>query len=471
MIAFPCSLLAGVLKYLEENEESNEHARRLLKNNAIWSGFTFLLGFLVVFRSSHSYNRFWDGCTALFQMRCQWLDACRSLCAFADYSDRSPEELHNFKSLLVRLFSLLHVMMLAEIEDCNSDDREHVVAFHYDVLDPSSIDAKSLLALKDSERKPELVLQWIQTLVIRNMKSGVLSVPPPILTRSFQELANGMLAGEEALKISNTPFPFPYAQMCEYLLIIHWLLSPFIVSLWVEHVATAIVFCFASVFTVWTLNLTSKELENPFGADANDLDCIAAQREMNQALALMIQPAALQVPELVLSGAADKVDRPAQSMLQAWSGLLQSAEKSVPLNDSDHFDKAGRSGSDDEVILIAASARRKGEAFRKHHQQSTLGLDSIETSVNFRLTKARADTLTDSLNDGASSTVPSLAVERREHSAEELVCDDRAQKDSGRAQHNSWQYGEVAPERSPNHNEFSRETSPTLIAECTVAPI
>ena len=53
---------------------------------------------------------------------------------------------------------------------------------------------------------------WMQTLMVEHHVNGVLSIPAPILSRSFQELSNGMVAFHDAIKLSCIPFPFPYAQ-------------------------------------------------------------------------------------------------------------------------------------------------------------------------------------------------------------------------------------------------------------------
>merc|ERR1719487_2093080 len=95
----------------------------IVKETQAWTGFSFLVGFLIVFRTSQAYNRFWDGCTATHQMRAEWWDACASLIAFcrhAEVSERSKKELQlRFKHMLVRLFSMLHAACLAELEEIN----------------------------------------------------------------------------------------------------------------------------------------------------------------------------------------------------------------------------------------------------------------------------------------------------------------------------------------------------------------
>jgi len=84
------------------------------------------------------------------------------------------------------------------------------------------------------------------------------------LSRSFQEIANGMVAFHEAVKISSIPFPFPYAQTCDLLLMIHWLMMPIVMAQWTAQPVWAFVFAFVQVLILWALNFIATEMENPF---------------------------------------------------------------------------------------------------------------------------------------------------------------------------------------------------------------
>ena len=52
----------------------------------------------------------------------------------------------------------------------------------------------------------------IRCITVRQREGGV-AVPPPILSRVYQELSNAMLGFNSAMKVATTPFPFPYAQL------------------------------------------------------------------------------------------------------------------------------------------------------------------------------------------------------------------------------------------------------------------
>lgn len=293
----------GMLPWLlEENS--------VMKETAVLSSFNFLVGFLVVFRTSQAYSRFWEGCTSTHKMGAEWFDACSSVMAFCKHSTVEEATVRAFQNTLIRLFSMLHAAALGEIEDTQiyasrgskKSNIPEVEAFHMELIDADSIDAESLIAVRDCDAKVELIFQWIQQLIVQNIRTEVLSVPPPILSRAFQELANGMVHFHDAMKISNVPFPFPYAQTCDCILLLHWCLTPLVVSQWVINPYFAGMFSCMQVFTLWTLNLIAVELENPFGVDPNDIDGWGMQSDMNNHLRLLMRAETMRIPVLESPG-------------------------------------------------------------------------------------------------------------------------------------------------------------------------
>jgi len=345
-IALPCAAATAVLRLSIErgwvSVLGEGTAKSVLKDNACWSGFVFLVGFLIVFRTSQAYARFWDGCTSTHQMRAEWFDACSALIAFCKHAKASNQAVAEFQHTLVRLFSMLHAVALAEIEDSSSDEITEVMAFKYELVDAGGIDADSLKAVKESDARVELVYQWIQQLIVENIKTGVLHIPAPILSRAFQEIANGMVAFHEAIKISTIPFPFPYAQTCEALLLIHWAVTPIVLAQWVSTPWWGALFSFIQVFIYWSLNSIAVEIENPFGMDANDIDAGTMQEELNRHLLLLLEPQTLRTPRLTaalcnslsvdLNGCGTNVQMSSrrQSFAELWSTLEMACLEDPP---------------------------------------------------------------------------------------------------------------------------------------------
>jgi len=299
-VAIPCSVMSAVLKWLIQEDKMSfmgwHQDQMSLVYNAPWNSFSFLVGFLIVFRTSQSYSRFWDACGCVAAMRSQWYDAASCLTAFVAHSTEDKESTMRFKHTLVRLVSVLHALALAEMED--NDGLQAFMAHGIELIDPDGLDRQSMKALQEADCKLAYMLEWMLTLIVTNISTGVLSIPPPILSRVFQQLGDGMVALHQGVMISTIPFPFPYAQACDFLLAFHWLLTPIIIQDWSSSPFWAFAFSFIMVFTYWSLNTIAIDLENPFGIDENDMDFAEMQQEMNRHLVVLLSPSAEHVPSL-----------------------------------------------------------------------------------------------------------------------------------------------------------------------------
>jgi len=216
--------------------------------------------------------------------------------AFVHHGETSLQDIEVFKQTMARLLSLTSAMMFSQLEGKNSLNLER----GYNILDLSSLDMNTIRALVKEEKKAEVVAQWVKVLIINSINNGVLSVPPPILTRVFQELDVSMGVYHEAERFSQVPFPFPYAATLDLLMILHTLITPFVViNLVGENAFLPIPLCGLVIFVMWNLHLIPAELENPYDGDMNDLDLELIQDDFNAKLRTLCSVA--QVPMLVVS--------------------------------------------------------------------------------------------------------------------------------------------------------------------------
>ena len=56
-------------------------------------------------------------------------------------------------------------------------------------------------------------------------ESGIIKIAPPILSRVYNELGNGIVNLQNARKITEFPIPFPLAQMITVMLMFHWVIT------------------------------------------------------------------------------------------------------------------------------------------------------------------------------------------------------------------------------------------------------
>eukprot|EP00746_Dinoflagellata_sp_MGD_P153014 gnl/MRDRNA2_/MRDRNA2_84013_c0_seq3.p1 gnl/MRDRNA2_/MRDRNA2_84013_c0~~gnl/MRDRNA2_/MRDRNA2_84013_c0_seq3.p1 ORF type:complete len:295 (-),score=58.92 gnl/MRDRNA2_/MRDRNA2_84013_c0_seq3:792-1676(-) len=168
-----------------------------------------------------------------------------------------------------------------------------------EVLGMQELEEEFRLALAkapDPGVKKDMVHQWLLRVVLEGQKSGLINTPPPIVSRAFQELNTGMQAVTEMKRMANYAFPFPYAQMISYALILFSIMITVFVCGMDVQPQTAFIGVFFFTGTYFALNLIASQLEGPFGDDANDLSSTVAQNSMNESLLLLMQPVCVKCP-------------------------------------------------------------------------------------------------------------------------------------------------------------------------------
>jgi len=285
-IAIPSALLAVLLNiYVGPSESEKEQLDGIWK---IWSGYTTVLGFLIVFRNNQAYTRFWEGATLINQVRGEWFNAVSCLIAFSTTDPARSATKQEFQHTLVRLASILYCFALQQI--CDLDDNA------LEIIKIDTMDRKSVDLLANANDKCELVIQWMQRLIVQNAEGKILDIAPPILSRAFQELSRGIVKLNDVRKISEIPVPFPYAQMLLTMLILHWFITPMMCALSLYNPGWAATMTFVSVASYWSLYYIALEIDQPFGEDRNDLPVREMQKDFNRSLLNLLDDAAQTVP-------------------------------------------------------------------------------------------------------------------------------------------------------------------------------
>eukprot|EP00929_Paragymnodinium_shiwhaense_P041242 TRINITY_DN2142_c0_g4_i1.p1 TRINITY_DN2142_c0_g4~~TRINITY_DN2142_c0_g4_i1.p1 ORF type:complete len:597 (-),score=173.76 TRINITY_DN2142_c0_g4_i1:137-1927(-) len=300
LFAVPASILSVLLIMLDDWAPGFREGSGLSQasGSQLWAATTAVLAALVSFRTNKAYSRFWEGTSLLHQMRGEWFDSV-SCCVTFSRSAKSEkcEDVENFRHTIVRLMSLCHGSALEEIAGI---DRGQLNA-----IDVLGLDNKTLKHLNDCSavhefNRVEVLLHLTQSLIVKSLDAGLLRIAPPILSRVFQTLSRGFVNLLNCKKITDTRFPFPYAQVIAMLLFFHATLTPLLISnvftgsTWSKIWAP--IFTFMPVFGLHSLNAVAIELENPFGDDDNDLPLDHFQDEMNSCLMMLLQDDADLIP-------------------------------------------------------------------------------------------------------------------------------------------------------------------------------
>lgn len=296
-----CSCLSAALKaYHNYGADLIWWEENMQVDSSAYAGFSFFLSLLFSFRTSQAYNRFWEGCNLVHGMCGDLYDAASSIISFCDHSSADRVKISEFQHILVRMFSLQTALILSHLEGSKVNDE-----LPYELLDCQGLDEDTIQTIIVCEDKPEVVYQKIQRLLVANVKAGILSMPPPILSRSFQELSNGMLKYHEAVKLFEVPFPWAYSVIIELLLVAHFFLTPLTVVVWTTTSFWAAVFAGCQIFLLWSLASLALELDNPFKHNVIDLDCEYLQNGMNHRLASLLYMSASSLPSLSSSAVLD----------------------------------------------------------------------------------------------------------------------------------------------------------------------
>lgn len=148
---------------------------------------------------------------------------------------------------------------------------------------------EEMVRLHGATDKVAIVLMWMEEVVSRAQMQGVILVNPPILGRVYAELGNGLMGFNSAYRIALVPFPFCFAQMIGWCLVIFLFLCPAVAFVFTggEMLTACLTFC--SLCGFWGLNRIAIELENPFGCMVNHLPLAEMHHTFIQALGEMHQ--------------------------------------------------------------------------------------------------------------------------------------------------------------------------------------
>eukprot|EP00928_Gymnodinium_smaydae_P005446 TRINITY_DN11854_c0_g1_i2.p1 TRINITY_DN11854_c0_g1~~TRINITY_DN11854_c0_g1_i2.p1 ORF type:complete len:482 (-),score=55.09 TRINITY_DN11854_c0_g1_i2:222-1667(-) len=357
-----CGTLAALLKYLALLESTlDEYLGRPMTNNVGFTAYTVFVGFLVTFRTSKAYDRFWNGANYIKKMQAEYFVTASNLTAFCRHSS-DLESKSKFQHTLIRLLSLLHGVSLHQLAAGGDGvDIAKQPLPRFELVDVRGLDFDSLRVLVHEECRVELIIQWIQSLTVDGIKSGVCTIPPPILSRIFQNLSNALTAYYSAYRVTEVPYPFPYVQTTEVILLVHMIVTPVVMQSFTSNYIWAFVCSFFAVFLILSLNFIAAELENPFSDTINVLNMKALQHEFNKRLLLLIKSTTNKVPSLSESCMMEQVKLPylVASLAEVFdegAGAPRTAECNKACDDSHHYASAADANSTGEALKLASAA-------------------------------------------------------------------------------------------------------------------
>lgn len=256
------------------------------------------VGFLLVFRSNIAYHRYWEGRGhvggMIASLRALTLLAANTIRVDPHTGAGTAREVELVKVAIQNHMQLMFALAVSHLDTVDSEVLYEAAQPYLDTI-ADEWDHLEALGKGCKPGKVILAIGWI----IRDFSSardaGLVdrSVPWQVncicaeLIKSF----NG------ASKISRTPLPFPYKQLCAWLVTTFTYSAPFPYATafnrdgstgWGLSSRTMM----ASFFTTlafFGIYATAMEIEDPFGVDANDLPLYDYQAALNDEMIALFQ--------------------------------------------------------------------------------------------------------------------------------------------------------------------------------------
>ena len=216
------------------------------------------LGLLLVFRTTASYDRWWEGRKLLGGLVNRTRDLARQASAYlADESERSDVQ---------RYTSAYFVLA------CQGLRRENDMGALGELLT-----GDERTTLEGARHRANVVSAWMTGILAGAAQGGRLSEQRLQLMDGNLSLFNDYVGGCE--RIAKTPLPLAYAQHTKLLVTLFCLTAPFALSDslgWLTPVGACVL-----AFALFGVDEIGVEIEDPFGHDPNDLplEAVAATIE------------------------------------------------------------------------------------------------------------------------------------------------------------------------------------------------
>merc|ERR1719506_3377018 len=113
---------------------------------------------------------------------------------------------------------------------------------------------------------------------------GWINTPPPIVSRIYQELSNGMNGYMDAYSLAVVVIPQPLRDIARFLLVIQIAISPILIEKFTDAMFLTPIFAFLSTIGYCAIYNISVALENPYGDDFVDVPLLEMALSMNEVL-------------------------------------------------------------------------------------------------------------------------------------------------------------------------------------------
>jgi len=152
----------------------------------------------------------------------------------------------------------------------------------------SDAEIRFLQMARGPHAKTQICFNWLSEFIVREHLAGSLGkVGPPIISRIFQFLGDGMIYYNHARKIMFIPFPFGHAQLSIFYVYFMKIVIPYLMHEWTNDRLIGALLTFLTVLCIEGINEVARDLENPFRNFPNELPLVNIMAQFNEGLITM----------------------------------------------------------------------------------------------------------------------------------------------------------------------------------------
>ncbi|CAJ1916362.1 unnamed protein product [Cylindrotheca closterium] len=152
----------------------------------------------------------------------------------------------------------------------------------------SDNEARMLQQANGPSARMALCSMWLKEFISREHLHGSTGkVAPPIISRVYQFLSDGISAYNHCRKIAFVPFPFPHHQATVFFTFLSIFIFPLLFAGFVGNLAVACTLNAVTVICFLGTHEVARELSNPYYTVPNDLPLNNIQAQLNEALVCM----------------------------------------------------------------------------------------------------------------------------------------------------------------------------------------
>lgn len=191
----------------------------------------------------------------------------------------------------------------------------------------SESEIRQLQKARGASAKTTLAWYWLSEFIGREHLAGSSgNIGPPIISRLFQFLSDGMIYYNHGRKIMFIPFPFPHAQISAVFIVVMIVAVPFMMHQYANEKWLGSILTFLLVVCLSGLHEVARELENPYRNIPNEIPLCTLLAQYNEALISMCSG---YHPDAFW---ADEVDRQTINRYNGTNGNRRNREKKAEEN-------------------------------------------------------------------------------------------------------------------------------------------